>query len=98
MDIFGLYARLVGVDEPQILAAYDEFCGTEPQELSMTSFSNKTVRQQHNSRHNLITLGIILIVIGISSVWWYQSQKDDTLSPQNKSIAIQLIQLLLKHQ
>jgi cytoskeleton protein RodZ len=50
-------------------------------DLLMTSFSRKTTREQHNSRINLITVGIVAIVIGISSVWWYQNQKQDTLIP-----------------
>ncbi|SHO58094.1 cytoskeleton protein RodZ [Vibrio quintilis] len=76
------YARIVGLDEQSVVKAYDQYCGSEQQELSMTSFSRKTARQQHNSRINLITFGIIVIVIGISSLWWYQNQKDDTLLPQ----------------
>jgi cytoskeleton protein RodZ len=79
------YARIVGLDEQSVVAAYDQYSGSEKQEVSMTSFSRKTVRQQHNSRINLITFGIIIIVIGISSLWWYQNQKDDTLLPQSMS-------------
>ncbi|CAM3542534.1 Cytoskeleton protein RodZ [Vibrio aerogenes CECT 7868] len=79
------YARIVGLDEQSVVAAYDQYCGSEKQEVSMTSFSRKTARQQHNSRINLITFGIIVIVIGISSLWWYQNQKDDTLLPQSIS-------------
>ncbi|KUI99985.1 cytoskeleton protein RodZ [Vibrio sp. MEBiC08052] len=75
------YAKLVGVDEPEILAAYDHYCGATDPDLLMTSFSRKTTREQHNSRINLITVGIVAIVIGISSVWWYQNQKQDTLIP-----------------
>ncbi|SIO92732.1 cytoskeleton protein RodZ [Vibrio spartinae] len=75
------YAKLVGIDEPEILAAYDHYCGVTAPDLLMTSFSRKTTREQHNSRINLITVGIVAIVIGISSVWWYQNQKQDTLIP-----------------
>lgn len=75
------YAKLVGIDEPEILAAYDHYCGATAPDLLMTSFSRKTTREQHNSRINLITVGIVAIVIGISSVWWYQNQKQDTLIP-----------------
>ncbi|ASA56456.1 cytoskeleton protein RodZ [Vibrio gazogenes] len=75
------YAKVVGIDEPEILAAYDHYCGMAAPDLLMTSFSRKTTREQHNSRINLITVGIVAIVIGISSVWWYQNQKQDTLIP-----------------
>jgi cytoskeleton protein RodZ len=73
------YARVVGIEEKVILASYDAFCGVEPQELDMKSFSKRTKRDAHNSRINYITFGIILIVIGISSIWWYQNQSKDTL-------------------
>ncbi|SHF99162.1 cytoskeleton protein RodZ [Vibrio gazogenes] len=75
------YAKLVGIDEPEILTAYEHYCGVTAPDLLMTSFSRKTTREQHNSRINLITVGIVAIVIGISSVWWYQNQKQDTLIP-----------------
>ncbi|WP_051680631.1 cytoskeleton protein RodZ [Vibrio rhizosphaerae] len=75
------YAKQVGIDESEILAAYDHYCGATDPDLLMTSFSMKTTRAQHNSRINLITVGIVAIVIGISSVWWYQNQQQDTLIP-----------------
>jgi cytoskeleton protein RodZ len=79
------YAKLLGIDEDTIMSSYDNFCGTEASDLSMQSFSKKTAREQHNSRINLITIGIVIIVIGISSVWWYQNQKEDTLTPNDMS-------------
>ncbi|SJN57978.1 cytoskeleton protein RodZ [Vibrio ruber] len=79
------YAKLVGIDEPEILAAYDHYCGATAPDLLMTSFSRKTTREQHNSRINLITIGIVAIVIGISSVWWYQNQQQDTLIPSQQA-------------
>ncbi|MDW6003202.1 cytoskeleton protein RodZ [Vibrio mangrovi] len=78
------YAKLVGIEDQVILSAYDHYCGGGAQELSMTSFSRKTTREQHNSRINLITVGIVAIVIGISSVWWYQNQEQDTLVPSQR--------------
>jgi cytoskeleton protein RodZ len=73
------YARVVGIEERVILASYDAYCGVEPQELDMKSFSKRTKRDAHNSRINYITFGVIAIVIGISSVWWYQNQSKDSL-------------------
>lgn len=73
------YARVVGIEERVILASYDAYCGVEPQELDMKSFSKRTKRDAHNSRINYITFGVIAIVIGISSIWWYQNQSKDSL-------------------
>jgi cytoskeleton protein RodZ len=74
------YARVVGIEESVILASYDAYYGIEPQELDMKSFSRQTKRDRHNSRINYITFGIVLIVIGISSLWWYQNQSKDSFA------------------
>lgn len=73
------YARVVGIEESEILASYDAHYGNSTSDVEMTSFSKRTKREQHNSRINYLTFGIVLIVIGISSVWWYQNQEKDTL-------------------
>lgn len=89
------YARVVGIEEKVILASYDSFCGVEKNELDMKSFSKRTKKEAHNSRINYITIGVILIVIGISSFWWYQNQSNDTLlsgsrPSQNEAIGSEL--------
>ncbi|MHA2940090.1 RodZ domain-containing protein [Vibrio sp. RC27] len=75
------YARVVGADENVILAAYDSYCGEVPQEvdMKMKSFSERTKHEANNNRLNYITFGVIFVVIGISSIWWYQNQSNDSL-------------------
>ncbi len=82
------YARFVGIEESVILASYDAYCGAEPQDLDMKSFSKRTKREQHNSRINYITFGIILVVVGISSVWWLQNQEKDSLLEFSSDVAV----------
>ncbi len=77
------YARVVGIEESVILASYDTHYGSAGPDVEMVSFSKRTKREQHNSRINYLTFGIILIVIGISSVWWYQNQEKDTLATES---------------
>ncbi|MCE0493173.1 cytoskeleton protein RodZ [Vibrio salinus] len=80
------YAKLVGVDEQLILSSFDQFSGFEKTDtLDMKSFSRKTSKRQHNNRINLLTFCIIVVVIGISSVWWYQNQQLDSLRPTGVS-------------
>lgn len=71
------YARAIGVSEHEILSSYDYFVSDQSvsNDVAMKSFSSRARNEKHNSRNNLITLGILLIVVGISSVWWYQNQQ-----------------------
>lgn len=83
------YARLVGVDEQLILSSFDQHSGLhKPETVAMKSFSRKKSKEQHNSRINLLTFCIIVVVIGISSVWWYQNKQQDSLSPEASDTAV----------
>ncbi len=83
------YARLVGVDEQLILSSFDQYSGlNKPETVSMKSFSRKKSKEQHNSRINLLTFCIIVVVIGISSIWWYQNKQQDSLLPDSSDAAI----------
>ncbi|WCP67782.1 cytoskeleton protein RodZ [Vibrio tubiashii] len=69
------YARAVGIAESEVLCALDGCEDTQPEEQEMKSFSHKTKREAHDSRIMTLTLGIVIIVLGISSVWWWQNQE-----------------------
>jgi cytoskeleton protein RodZ len=71
-----LYAKLVAVDESVILNALDGVDEAQHKDHSMQSFSRKTKRERHDSRIMKLTWGIFAVIIGISSVWWYQNQQD----------------------
>ncbi|EHA1125815.1 DUF4115 domain-containing protein [Vibrio navarrensis] len=81
------YARLVGVDEAVVLAALDDAGDAQHQEQEMQSFSRKTKTEKHNSRIMLITWGVFIIIIGISSLWWWQNQRDNSLSQSVNDIS-----------
>ncbi len=74
------YAKLVGIDEDVVLDAIDHAGNMEHQEQEMQSFSRKTKVAKDNSRIMLLTWGIFLVIIGISSIWWWQNQKDNSLA------------------
>ncbi|MEZ8100210.1 cytoskeleton protein RodZ [Vibrio bivalvicida] len=69
------YARAVGLAESEVLCAIDGCEETQPEEQEMKSFSRKTKREAHDSRIMTLTWGIIIVVLGISSVWWWQNQE-----------------------
>ncbi|EJA3583544.1 cytoskeleton protein RodZ [Vibrio vulnificus] len=83
------YARLVGLDEKIILGALDNTGDAQHQEQEMQSFSRKTNTEKHNSRIMLITWGIFIIITGISSLWWWQNQQENSLA-QSVNQAAQL--------
>lgn len=69
------YARAVGLEESVVLCALDGCEETTPEEQEMRSFSRQTNREKHDSRIMTLTWGIFAIIIGISSVWWWQNQE-----------------------
>jgi cytoskeleton protein RodZ len=82
------YAKAVGITDAEILASYDYHYGPVSHETEMKSFSKKTIRDQHNSRINYVSFAVLVIIIGISSIWWLQSQQLDTLSPTNTILSL----------
>ncbi|KYN88427.1 transcriptional regulator [Vibrio cidicii] len=82
------YARLVGVNEAVVLAALDDAGDAQHQEQEMQSFSRKTKTEKHNSRIMLITWGVFIIITGISSLWWWQNQQDNSLAQSVNDTAV----------
>lgn len=80
------YARAVGADEKQVLSAFDSTAPLLQQEEVMHSFSGKVKREKHDGRLMLVTWGIFAVIIGISSVWWWQNQTQDTLRVSEESV------------
>ncbi|MDG3087238.1 cytoskeleton protein RodZ [Vibrio hannami] len=70
------YAKAVGLDEKEVLAALDGAEEAQHSPQSMQSFSRKTKREKHDSRITSLSWVIFAVIIGISAVWWYQNQQD----------------------
>ncbi|MEL7291698.1 MAG: cytoskeleton protein RodZ [Pseudomonadota bacterium] len=68
------YAKAVNLDEAKVLSALAGCEEAKPQEQQMKSFSRKTKRDKHDSRIMTLTWGIFAVILGISSVWWWQNQ------------------------
>ncbi|WP_260259685.1 cytoskeleton protein RodZ [Vibrio intestinalis] len=73
------YAKAVGIDEEVVFSALDDSGSAQQQEQKMQSFSRQTNREKHDSRIMLITWGIVAVIVGISSVWWWQNQQKDVV-------------------
>ncbi|CCO49097.1 conserved hypothetical protein [Vibrio nigripulchritudo SOn1] len=74
------YAKAVGLSDDEVLPLLEGALEDEHKEHAMQSFSRKTNREKHDSRIMLITWGVLVVLVGISSVWWWQNQSQDTLS------------------
>ena len=70
------YAKQVSLDEHIVLNALDGVDEAQHKEHSMQSFSRKTNKEKHDRRIMKLTWGIFAVIIGISSIWWYQNQQD----------------------
>lgn len=86
------YAKAVGIEESVVLCALDGCEETKPEPQEMKSFSRKTKREAHDSRIMTLTWGIFAVIIGISSVWWWQNQETtmvDLTSQTEQEIALE---------
>lgn len=66
------YARLLGLPEKEILAAYQRLC-PEHEEDSLSGMSTVNIKQEVRSSHGLVQLASWFIVIGLIAmlvVWW----------------------------
>lgn len=69
------YAKAVGLSVAEVVESYEVHYVTGPQEQRTQSFSRKNKRAQHDSRIMLITWVIVLVIIGMSSLWWWQKDR-----------------------
>lgn len=84
------YAKAVGLSEGVVLKALEDCSLIKPEEQIMQSFSKKTNREKHDSRIMIITWAILAIIVGISVLWWWQNQQQDTLMPNMSGEAQQV--------
>ncbi|MDX7892258.1 RodZ domain-containing protein [Aeromonas caviae] len=87
------YAKLVGIPEETILAAYEKLGLTPPDNIDMQSFSRRSRQQANDSRLKVVTWLVILVLIGLSVAWWWQSTArrsagDDALAATEMSATV----------
>ncbi len=66
------YARLVNIDEAEVLSAFDMLGVAEVQRSEMQSFSNLTEKQAEHSRLMWFSYLIVAILFGLMVLWWLQ--------------------------
>jgi cytoskeleton protein RodZ len=85
------YAKIVGLKEHDVLAAYEQHNPSAAGDSALQSFSRKTKNEKHDNNLMRLTYVIVIILIGISSLWWWQSQ-------QNNGVEIDAPQELVNEQ
>lgn len=70
------YAKQVGVNEQQILEAFESLnaCTKEPAKLQ--SFSRRVANQASDDRLMLVSYAILIVILGLFVVWWWQQDSD----------------------
>lgn len=86
------YAKLVGIPEETILAAYEKLGLAPPDNIDMQSFSRRSRQQANDSRLKAVTWLVVLVLIALSIAWWWQSTarrsaSDDALAATEMSAA-----------
>lgn len=80
------YAKLLGLDADEILNTYSDAYQVETVEHQMQSFSKKTQHQQIDKQVMNLTWLIFSIVVGITTIWWWQNQTEDELITESLTI------------
>ncbi|MDA9557200.1 cytoskeleton protein RodZ [Vibrio sp.] len=88
------YAKLVELKESKVLYALEELYpdAAGKNQYDMRSFSDKTKHAQHDSRITTITWAVLVIIVGISAVWWWQNQKNDVVEYQEEPVIEEIIE------
>jgi cytoskeleton protein RodZ len=81
-----LYARLLGLHAEPLLRAFDTLHAQDAGPARLQSFSKRVAREANDSRWNMVTYIIVLLVIGSVVVWWID-QSDFSLTDSFSDIA-----------
>ncbi len=71
------YARLLKIDEQDVLSQFEPLLGQLPHQSSMQSFSRKTTRDAAESRFMLASYFLLVVLIGLFVVWFWQTHMLD---------------------
>lgn len=81
------YARLLGLDENDVVGRVEQLGVKAGGPVPMHSFSKRTSRQRHESHLKWVTILIALIIVVLVVVWWWQEyQKQGNHNPLSDAI------------
>lgn len=79
------YAKLLHVDEEDILAAFEHYTTAEQQQLEMQSFSNRKGKKKLDSWLTILTALLVIGIIAAVAVWYIRNQPLATETPATDS-------------
>lgn len=69
-----LYAKLVNLEAEPLLLAYDRMHSKETEPAKLHSFSRRVSREAQDSRWNLVSVFVGVLVVGCIVFWWFDQQ------------------------
>lgn len=75
-----LYAKQVGVDESDVLAAFEKQNTKTKEPAKLQSFSRRVARQANDDRLMLVTYLVVAVVIALVVIWWFQQSDNESVS------------------
>lgn len=69
---YKLYAKLLGLNEEEVLLAYEKINTKQKEPARLQSFSQKVAKQASDARLMMVTYLILLVVVALVVVWWLQ--------------------------
>jgi cytoskeleton protein RodZ len=89
------YAKLVGLDEFELLRQMDEQGHAPAQDHEMQSFSRRTKRETNDSRLMGFTWLMAFVIVGLSGAWWWQNEYQAEVSLLPETLAVTPIEAVI---
>ncbi|MFC3121143.1 RodZ domain-containing protein [Agaribacter flavus] len=70
-----LYAKLVNLEVQPLLDAFERIHVGDKKPAKLQSFSRRVEREAHDSRWNMVTYVVVILVIASLGYWWYDQQE-----------------------
>lgn len=78
------YARYLGIDEADVLSAYDCQNSACEQQAELQSFSRRTKKEANDNRLMIVSYGIIGFMLLIFLIWGFQRSDVTVVVPENQ--------------
>lgn len=85
---FKSYAKLLGLDQKDIIDRVERLGIKQSPPVEMHSFSKRTTRQRHDSRLKLVTTFIVLIIVFLVVAWWWQEYQTSHIAQNSMSTSV----------
>lgn len=82
------YARFLGIDETDVLSAYDCQNAACEQQAELQSFSRRTKKEANDNRLMIVSYGIIGFMLLIFLIWGFQRSDVAVVVPENQPAEI----------